>query len=184
MVKMFRPFKLPVVVFQRPTVLESHGTIIWLHFELRQFMDRVQNDGWITWTADMNTHEMIFAMVQNYSQKDRTVNYNDILVAFCFFVLLWCYYKTIPNPDLGWLNWATFMARCFSGCRRKEHSRHEQSHGVYLQIKKLTNDPGSYAWWLVSGLSSSAIASCQFESHLQLTHGQSYLDQQKIAYEY
>ena len=68
-------------------------------------MDRVQNDGWITtWTADMNMHEMIFAMVQNYSPKDRTVNYNDILVAFCFFVLLWCYYRiyrTIPNPDLG-----------------------------------------------------------------------------------
>lgn len=31
-----------------PIVLESHGTIIRLHFELRQFMDRIQNDGWIT----------------------------------------------------------------------------------------------------------------------------------------
>ena len=39
-------------------------------------MDRIQNDGWITWTADPEKSQMekflLFA------------DYNDILVGFCF----------------------------------------------------------------------------------------------------
>ena len=119
-------------------------------------MDRIQNDGWITWTS--------IDWKRNSSQKGAgprllcvTVGifFNGILISD----LLWCYYRTIPYDSL--LIWEDFTQRhcevCLLRLETPEHGgMNDVCYSVDLQIKKLTNDPGLLCL-MVSGRSSSPI---------------------------